>query len=183
MLGKNIFVNIASFLRIPQDELEANLGRDREEQREVLDDTRIHPAEYEIARKMAADALEIDEEDLEGGEIKSQAIIEFGLDGTVLQANENFLSLMGYRLGEIVGKHHSIFVEPAYAQTQEYAEFWRRLGRGEFDSAEYKRLGKDGDISEDDETKLAADVQKATDQAIAEVEAALQAKEKDILTV
>ena len=75
---------------------------------------------------------------------KSQAIIEFGLDGTVLQANENFLSLMGYRLGEIVGKHHSIFVEPAYAQTQEYAEFWRRLGRGEFDSAEYKRLGKDG---------------------------------------
>ena len=75
---------------------------------------------------------------------KSQAIIEFALDGTILSANENFLAAMGYTLAEIEGQHHRIFVEPSYAQSAEYAEFWRRLGRGEFDSAEYKRLGKSG---------------------------------------
>ncbi|MEO6012914.1 MAG: PAS domain-containing protein, partial [Devosia sp.] len=75
---------------------------------------------------------------------KSQAIIEFSLDGIILMANENFLSAMGYTLAEIQGQHHRMFVEPAYAQSPEYAEFWRRLGRGAFDSAEYKRLGKGG---------------------------------------
>ena len=75
---------------------------------------------------------------------KSQAIIEFELDGTIITANENFLGAMGYTLGEIQGQHHRMFVEPAYAQSAEYTEFWRRLGRGEFDSGEYKRLGKGG---------------------------------------
>ncbi|HWU99687.1 MAG TPA: methyl-accepting chemotaxis protein [Devosia sp.] len=75
---------------------------------------------------------------------KSQAIIEFGLDGTILGANENFLNLVGYRLDEIVGQHHRMFVEPSYAQSEDYAEFWRRLGRGEFNSGEYKELGKGG---------------------------------------
>jgi methyl-accepting chemotaxis protein len=73
---------------------------------------------------------------------KSQAMIEFALDGTILTANENFLAAMGYSLGEIEGQHHRMFVDPAYAQGTEYAEFWRRLGRGEFDSGEYKRFGK-----------------------------------------
>src|SRR3569623_1235855 len=75
---------------------------------------------------------------------KSQAIIEFEPDGTILTANDNFLNAMGYTLAEIQGQHHRMFVEPSYAQTPEYAEFWRRLGRGEYDAAEYKRLGKGG---------------------------------------
>jgi methyl-accepting chemotaxis protein len=73
-----------------------------------------------------------------------QAIIEFGLDGTVLSANDNFLDLFGYKLDEVVGKHHRMFCDPAYAESDEYAEFWNKLGRGEFHCAEFKRLAKDG---------------------------------------
>jgi methyl-accepting chemotaxis protein len=75
---------------------------------------------------------------------RSQALIEFSPDGTVLTANENFLAAMGYTLDEIAGKHHRIFVEPDYAHSPAYADFWRRLGQGEYDAAEYKRLGKGG---------------------------------------
>ncbi|KAK4048952.1 Transcription elongation factor spt6 [Microbotryomycetes sp. JL201] len=76
ILGKNIFINVASFLRIPQDELQADLGREDAENNEVLDDTRIHPAEYEIARKMASDAMDLDEEDIDVSNNKSQAVID-----------------------------------------------------------------------------------------------------------
>lgn len=75
---------------------------------------------------------------------KSQAIIQFDMDGFVLTANQNFLSTLGYELSEIVGKHHRMFVEPAYAATAEYQSFWDALGRGQFDAAEFKRLGKGG---------------------------------------
>jgi methyl-accepting chemotaxis protein len=75
---------------------------------------------------------------------KSQAIIEFNLDGTVLTANANFLSVLGYELADIVGKHHRMFVDPAYAETADYQGFWERLRRGQFDAAEYKRFGKGG---------------------------------------
>lgn len=75
---------------------------------------------------------------------KSQAIIEFKMDGTILDANPNFLKAMGYTLSDIKGKHHSIFVEPEYAKSREYSEFWNKLRRGEFDAGEYKRLGKGG---------------------------------------
>ena len=75
---------------------------------------------------------------------RSQAIIEFQLDGTIITANGNFLTAMGYALDDIQGKHHSMFVEPDYARSSEYREFWARLGRGEFDAAEYKRLGQGG---------------------------------------
>lgn len=75
---------------------------------------------------------------------KSQAVIEFNLDGTVITANENFLSAMGYRLDEIHGKRHAMFVEPEFANSAEYADFWSRLNRGEFQSGEYKRIGKGG---------------------------------------
>ncbi len=74
-----------------------------------------------------------------------QAIIEFELDGTVISANENFLRIFGYELDEIVGKHHRIFCEPDYAGSPQYAEFWQRLGRGEYDAAEFKRLAKGGE--------------------------------------
>ncbi len=75
---------------------------------------------------------------------KAQAVIEFKLDGTILTANENFLRAMGYTLAEVQGKHHSMFVEPGYRDSNEYREFWVKLGRGEYQSAEYKRLGKGG---------------------------------------
>ena len=75
---------------------------------------------------------------------KSLATIEFDPSGKILSANANFCAAMGYRLDEIVGRHHSLFVEPAYAASEEYAAFWRKLGRGEFDAKEYLRLGRGG---------------------------------------
>ncbi|MBR0773920.1 PAS domain-containing protein [Bradyrhizobium diazoefficiens] len=75
---------------------------------------------------------------------KSQAIIEFNLDGTIITANQNFLDAMGYRLDEIKGKHHGMFVVPEERSSAAYREFWARLGRGEYQSAEYKRVGKGG---------------------------------------
>lgn len=75
---------------------------------------------------------------------RSQAVIEFELDGTIITANENFLGAMGYSLEEIKGQHHQMFVEPALAASREYAEFWKSLAEGNFKSAEYKRLAKGG---------------------------------------
>ena len=75
---------------------------------------------------------------------RSQAMIEFNLDGTIADANENFLKTLGYTLGEVKGKHHSMFAEPAYVASGEYRAFWEKLRRGEFDAAQYKRLGKGG---------------------------------------
>ncbi len=75
---------------------------------------------------------------------RAQAVIEFELDGTVITANDNFLRIFGYDLDEIVGKHHRIFCDAGYAETTGYAEFWQKLGRGEYHAAEFKRLHKDG---------------------------------------
>jgi methyl-accepting chemotaxis protein len=75
---------------------------------------------------------------------KSQATIEFDLDGRVLTANENFLRTMGYSLSEIQGKHHSMFVDPDEKQGEEYRRFWERLRAGQFNAARYKRIGKGG---------------------------------------
>ncbi len=71
-------------------------------------------------------------------------MIEFNMDGTVITANENFLNVLGYSLNEVVGIHHRTFCENAYSQSLEYKQFWEKLNRGEFDSGEYKRLGKGG---------------------------------------
>lgn len=59
-------------------------------------------------------------------------------------ANENFLKTMGYSLDEIKGQHHSMFVDPAHKQSPEYRMFWEKLGRGEYDAGQYKRIGKGG---------------------------------------
>ena len=75
---------------------------------------------------------------------KSQAVIAFDLDGTILTANDNFLTALGYRLDEIQGRHHRMFVDPAEAAAPEYALFWQRLRAGTYQAAEYRRLGKDG---------------------------------------
>nr|WP_052715736.1 methyl-accepting chemotaxis protein [Devosia chinhatensis] len=95
------------------------------------DITAKHVAAREFQRQMEAAS-------------RSQAIIEFALDGTVLTANDNFCAAMGYEQNEIVGRHHSMFVDPAEAKSEAYAEFWRKLGSGQFQAAEYRRVGKGG---------------------------------------
>jgi len=75
---------------------------------------------------------------------RSQAVIEFTPVGEVLTANENFCGALGYQLSEIQGKHHRMFCDPAYVQTEEYRQFWERLGRGEFAANEFLRFGKGG---------------------------------------
>ncbi|WP_396615752.1 methyl-accepting chemotaxis protein [Lysobacter soli] len=73
-----------------------------------------------------------------------QAVIEFDLDGTITHANENFLRTLGYRLDEIQGRHHSMFVDREHAGSDDYRAFWAKLARGEFDAGQYRRFGKDG---------------------------------------
>ncbi|MCZ7910455.1 PAS domain-containing methyl-accepting chemotaxis protein [Agrobacterium leguminum] len=75
---------------------------------------------------------------------RAQAMIEFTPDGKILSANENFLSTLGYTAEDIIGKHHSMFCEPAYAQSQDYRDFWKELGKGHFSTGQFMRLGKDG---------------------------------------
>jgi len=75
---------------------------------------------------------------------RSQAVAAFNLDGTIITANKNFLNAMGYALGEVQGKHDSMFVEPAERASAAYREFWAKLNRGESQSAEYRRIGKGG---------------------------------------
>jgi methyl-accepting chemotaxis protein len=75
---------------------------------------------------------------------RSMAVIEFAPDGTILTANQNFLSTVGYRLDEIQGKHHRIFCDVDYAGSSEYREFWSKLNRGEFVSGLFKRINHDG---------------------------------------
>jgi methyl-accepting chemotaxis protein len=75
---------------------------------------------------------------------RSQAVIEFSLDGTVLTANDNFLSALGYSLEEIRGKHHSLFVDPSERDTPAYRQFWTNLRAGQVESGEFKRIAKGG---------------------------------------
>ena len=75
---------------------------------------------------------------------KSQAVIEFGLDGIIHSANENFLRTLGYSLEELKDKHHRTLCDPVYANSPEYRAFWEKLGRGEFEAGEFKRIGKGG---------------------------------------
>jgi methyl-accepting chemotaxis protein len=73
-----------------------------------------------------------------------QAIVEFDTQGTVLAANENFLGLMGYELADVVGRHHSLFCDPAYTRSAEYTLFWQRLAAGEVHAGEFSRLTRKG---------------------------------------
>ncbi|MGC8535524.1 MAG: methyl-accepting chemotaxis protein [Rhizomicrobium sp.] len=77
---------------------------------------------------------------------RSQATIEFDLEGRILTANENFLAALGYSLNEVVGKHHSMFADPEYARSSEYRQFWERLNRGEFVADKFKRIGRGGKV-------------------------------------
>ncbi|MBE1299447.1 MAG: PAS domain S-box protein [Alteromonadaceae bacterium] len=75
---------------------------------------------------------------------KSQAVIEFNMDGTIISANENFLGAMGYSLNDIQGQHHSMFLSPQDAQSNDYRQFWQRLNNGEFQSGEFRRIANGG---------------------------------------
>ncbi|MBR0966417.1 PAS domain-containing methyl-accepting chemotaxis protein [Bradyrhizobium diazoefficiens] len=75
---------------------------------------------------------------------KAQAVIAFNMDGTIITANANFLGALGYSLDEIKGRHHSMFVEPSERDGSAYREFWAALNRGQYQAAEYKRIGKGG---------------------------------------
>jgi methyl-accepting chemotaxis protein len=75
---------------------------------------------------------------------RAQAVVEFDLDGNVLRANDNFLRAMGYSAREIVGQHHSLFCTQDYVVSEEYRDFWLRLGKGEFYSGRFHRVGKFG---------------------------------------
>ncbi|WP_083931659.1 methyl-accepting chemotaxis protein [Methyloferula stellata] len=102
--------------------------------------------------KVVKAATVITEEKLKNAEFEGklsaisrvQGIIEFTPRGEVITANENFLSVIGYHLDEIKGQHHRMFVEPSYAQSADYQEFWRKLNSGEYVAAEFKRIGKGG---------------------------------------
>lgn len=98
---------------------------------------------YDITEAPGAGAAE-DPGSLIAAINRSQAVIEFRLDGTILTANDNFLKAMGYDISDIKGRHHSMFCEPEYVQSPEYKQFWEKLGRGEYDTGEYKRIGKGG---------------------------------------
>ncbi|WP_157572555.1 methyl-accepting chemotaxis protein [Nevskia soli] len=92
-------------------------------------------------------AQKLHEADMEGQLAaidKAQAVIEFNLDGHILKANANFLGALGYSLEEVQGQHHSMFVDPAQRASAEYRMFWEKLGRGEYDAGQYKRIGKGG---------------------------------------
>lgn len=77
---------------------------------------------------------------------KAQAVVEFDVNGNVLDANANFLDVMGYELADIKGEHHRMFCEAEYANSFEYKKFWQKLNRGEFDSGRYKRIGNQGKV-------------------------------------
>lgn len=75
---------------------------------------------------------------------RSQAIIEFDIQGNVLKANDNFLKVTGYSAEEVQNRHHSLFCDPEYANSNDYKNFWAKLGRGEFETGEFRRIGKGG---------------------------------------
>ena len=97
-----------------------------------------HGTSAEIARQQADTLGQINAIE------KSQAVIHFDMDGTILKANDLFLKTLDYRLDDIVGQHHSLFAGPAIAASPEYRQFWEKLNRGEFHSGEYKRYGENG---------------------------------------
>ena len=122
--------------------------------REVWIKSGYHPVTNAAGRvvKVVNILTDITEAKLQAAEIQGrldaisrvQAVVEFTLDGKVVDANSNFLDLLGYRLEEIRGRPHSMFVDPDYARSPEYQEFWAKLKSGEFVAAEFKRIGKGG---------------------------------------
>ena len=120
------------FSKALTQELPGELNRGKSALNAMLENLKTSYAESQENRALAAAVG------------KSQAVIEFTLDGIILSANENFLKTVGYTLDEIRGKHHSMFVESAYSNSAEYRQFWADLKAGIYQSAQYKRIGKGG---------------------------------------
>jgi methyl-accepting chemotaxis protein len=97
-----------------------------------------------ITDKLALEAQMTDRSAQLAAISRAQAVIEFKPDATIVVANENFLATTGYTLAEIQGRHHSTFVEPNYAASHEYREFWAKLNRGEAVTGDFQRHGKGG---------------------------------------
>ncbi|WP_427788946.1 methyl-accepting chemotaxis protein [Brevundimonas diminuta] len=96
-------------------------------------------------KKQAADLERLEELDRRMAAIgRSQAVIEFDLDGTIRDANDNLLQTMGYGMDEIRGQHHRMFMDPAEASTPDYAAFWRELNEGRFVARKFRRMAKGG---------------------------------------
>jgi methyl-accepting chemotaxis protein len=111
----------------------------------ILDDTGKAYKVVKFAAEITAEQSLANEQQARIDAIgRSQAVIEFKLDGTILSANKNFCDTLGYSESEIIGRHHSMFAEPDYAKSGEYRAFWDKLGRGEFDAGKYKRIAKGG---------------------------------------
>ena len=98
----------------------------------------------DITEDMRRRAKALDYENQIAAISSAQAVIEFQTDGTIITANENFLKTVGYTLNEIQGKHHRMFVEEQYSRTNDYRDFWTKLGRGESQEGEFQRFGKGG---------------------------------------
>ena len=94
--------------------------------------------------KMQALTLALDNKGKIDAISRTQAIVEYAPDGTVLTGNQNFLDASGFRLEEVKGRNHRTFVDPTYAESEAYREFWRRLNRGEVIKDESKRVGEGG---------------------------------------
>jgi methyl-accepting chemotaxis protein len=98
---------------------------------------------YEISKAVASKEQE-DSAAYVAAIKRSQAVIEFTMDGVVLDANENFLKTLGYDITDIRGHYHSMFCDAVYVESEEYKQFWAKLRRGEYDAGEYRRIGKGG---------------------------------------
>ncbi len=122
--------------------------------REVWLQATYNPILDDLGRplKIVKFASDITEEKTRNAEIaarlsavdRAQAVIEFDLEGVVLDANENFLRTMGYSRREIVGQHHSSFCTADYTRSSGYRDFWLRLGKGEVIAGRFQRVGNYG---------------------------------------
>ncbi|MEZ5825146.1 MAG: PAS domain-containing methyl-accepting chemotaxis protein [Geminicoccaceae bacterium] len=97
-----------------------------------------------LRRQPVVEPVENNRSDVLDALDRSQAIIEFDLDGIIIDANSNFLSVLGYSREEIVGRHHSMFVEPGEVESADYRSFWNALRAGTYKVGDFKRIGKGG---------------------------------------
>jgi len=118
-----------------------------DEKMEQVGSARNGSSEYPKRKSEADDALRHRLHEAESklsAVAKTQAVIEFELDGAIITANPAFCATLGYDLSEIRGKHHRMFVDSEYAQSAEYRRFWNELRAGQFQQGEFKRFDKDG---------------------------------------
>lgn len=125
----------------------STMNEEGDEKMEQVGSARNGSSEYPKRKSEADDALRhrlFEAEAKLAAVSKTQAVIEFNLDGTIITANPAFCATLGYDLDEIKGKHHRMFVDSEYSQSPEYKRFWAELKSGQFQQAEYKRIAKGG---------------------------------------